>query len=161
MACRQISFPSDDLVRRLTASLEHVAGMLAMATEVDGFVSALRANAVLWREIHQVSSELGWAISERGAKLSLSAIERAECGINDQEVDALICLNRAAARQIALLAGQPTGPPGSGNNPHWRDWMGRRFVVGGIATCGGGREIDWPLPVGASPLSMRAIGDER
>jgi hypothetical protein len=97
--------------KRLSLALEMAADLLAGAKNAQAFRAALRSNSILWRDIHAISPLLDWPMSERRIQFTLSTMKRAERGISDQDVETLICVNRATAREIAKLATPETTQP--------------------------------------------------
>lgn len=112
----------DEIALRLSARLEAAAGLLDSACDPDGFRAALDVNGRVWREIYATASACGWPVTDRMVNFSLSLQARAGRGVDDDEVEAQIAINRSVSKAIARGAG--TAPRGGAL---WLDWLDRCF----------------------------------
>lgn len=120
--------PDGDVVaRQLALSLDAVADRLDAAGDATAFVKAVEANGVIWGELARVARTLGWPVPQRMVEYSVSAVARARHGINDDEVEALIRMNRSMSRDMSALAGNGAVSRELSGTTLWHDWMERRL----------------------------------
>lgn len=105
-------------------ALGAAADDLANAQDADAFLAALDTNRRLWLVLAEIARRHRWpAVDHRQADFVAATTATAGKGISDQQLEALIGINRevsarltrgrnpAAARRRALLAWQEQGKP--------------------------------------------------
>lgn len=89
------------IARNLVTALERLAERLERATDAPGFVSALEANGAVWRKLGRFALNHDYPIPPRAEDFAQSLELRARLGVGDDQVQAMIDLNRSTASHIS------------------------------------------------------------
>jgi hypothetical protein len=78
----------------IAASLSAAADRLAEARDTASFVAAMKDHRRVWRGMRQAEPTLGYKIPDRVMRYSMSIIGKPDGEWNDQEIEALITIDR-------------------------------------------------------------------
>jgi hypothetical protein len=84
--------------RHLALSLDAAADRLEAARDPESFIRAVEITGWLWLSL--LSPTLGRALPRHRLEFVTAMFNRARQGVNDDQVEALIRLNRATSREI-------------------------------------------------------------
>ncbi|MGE5506777.1 MAG: hypothetical protein ACM31L_20315 [Actinomycetota bacterium] len=91
--------------RHLALSLDAAADRLEAARDPQAFIRAVEMNGRLWLSL--VGPALGRALPRHRLEFVNDLFCRARQGVNDEEVEAMIRLNRTTSRELWSPADEP------------------------------------------------------
>lgn len=83
------------------ASLSAAADRLAQARDAASFVAAMKDQRRVWRGMRQAAPTLGYKIPDRLMTYSMSIIGKPDGEWNDQEIEALIAIDRNLSKALS------------------------------------------------------------
>lgn len=99
---RQEERTAEDFARSLSAA----ADRLAQARDPEAFVAAMADQRLLWSRMRKAAPTLRYKIPDRILDFSIGITSKAKGGWSDQEIEALISLERSTSLAIVRANGQ-------------------------------------------------------
>jgi len=100
-----------DYFENIAECLSAAADRLAGARDTESFVAAMADQNSLWQNMRKAGPKLGYKIPDRIMDFSLSVTGKPRGGWNDQEIEALISVERSMSQAISRATLQARQQP--------------------------------------------------
>jgi len=93
--------------KEFAASLSAAADRLSEARDAASFVAAMRDQRKVWRGMRKAAPTLGYQIPDRVMTYSMTIIGKPDGEWNDQEIEALITIDRNLSKALYQVFQHP------------------------------------------------------
>ncbi|HVI49910.1 MAG TPA: hypothetical protein VM661_01725 [Candidatus Sulfotelmatobacter sp.] len=100
MRQEMITQPEAEDAEAFAQSLSAAADRLAQARDPEAFVAAMADQRNLWVRMRKAAPSLSYKIPDRIMDFSISVTSKSRGGWNDQEIEALISVDRSTSQEI-------------------------------------------------------------